>query len=93
MNTRQIIAGIYVILFVGFGVVAAVMFFDSRAEYNQLKLAEAASRQRLATEEARLAAQQVILERLRNDPEYVAKVLNARWGYATPGQVIYRFPE
>ena len=93
MNSRQLIAGLYVILFVGFGVVAGVMFFDARAEYNQLKLAEASSRQRLATEEARLAAQQKILERLRSDPEYVAKVLKARWGYATPGEVIYRYPE
>ncbi|MCX6951475.1 MAG: septum formation initiator family protein [Verrucomicrobia bacterium] len=93
MNSRQLIAGLYVILFLGFGVGAGVLFFDARAEYNQLKLAEAASRQKLAAEEARLVAQQKILDRLRTDPAYVEKVLRARWGYARPGEVIYRFPE
>lgn len=93
MNPRQLIASLYVVLFVGFGVAAAVLFFEARAEYHQLKVVEAASRQRLAAEEARLAAQQKILERLRTDPDYVEKVLRARWGYARPGEVITRFPE
>jgi cell division protein DivIC len=93
VKRNQLIASLYVILFVGFGVGAGVFFFEARAEYNQLKLIEAASRQRLAVELARLKAQEEILRRLRNDPEYVEKVLKSRWGYARPGEVIYRFPE
>ena len=71
MNSRQLIVSLYVILFVGFGVGAGVLF----------------------VEQARLQAQQKILERLRNDPVYVEKVLRDRWHYAKPGEVIYRFPE
>ncbi len=93
MNSRQLIVSLYVILFGGFGVGAGVLFFEARAEYKQRKLVEAANRQRLAVEEARLRAQQKILERLRNDPVYVEKVLRDRWHYAKPGEVIYRFPE
>jgi cell division protein FtsB len=93
VNSRQLIVSLYVILFGGFGVGAGVLFFEARAEYKQLKLVEAANRQRLAVEEARLRAQQKILERLRNDPVYVEKVLRDRWYYAKPGEVIYRFPE
>ena len=93
MNPRHLIASLYVILFLGFGVGAGVLFFEARAEYHQLKLIEAASRQRLAAEEARLQAQQKILERLRTDPDFVEKTLRTRWGYAKPGEVIFRFPE
>ena len=93
MNSRQLIVSLYVILFGGFGAGAGVLFFEARAEYKQLKLVEAANRQRLAVEQARLQAQQKILERLRNDPIYVEKVLRDRWHYAKPGEVIYRFPE
>ena len=93
MNSRQLIASLYVVLFLGFGTVAGVLFFEAREEYNQLKLVETANRQKLATETARLKAQEKILERLRNDPDYVAKVLKTRWGFTRPGEVIYRFPE
>jgi cell division protein DivIC len=91
--SRQFIAGLYVILFLGFGAGAGVLFFDARAELNQLKSIEAATRQRLAAEEARLQAQQKILERLRSDPDFVEKVLKERWHFAKPGDVIFRFPE
>lgn len=93
MNSRQLIVTLYVILFVGFGAGAGMLFFEARAEYKQLKLVEAASRQRLAAEEVRLAAQQKILERLRNDPAFVEKVLRDRWHFAKPGEVIFRYPE
>lgn len=93
MKPRQLIACLYVILFVGFGVGAGVFYFEARAEYNQLKLIETASRQRLDVEIARLKAQEEILRRLRTDPEYVEKMLRTRWGYSKPGEVIFRFPE
>ena len=91
--SRQFIAGLYCILFLGFGVGAGVLFFDARAELNQLKSIEAATRQRIAVEEARLQAQQKMLERLRTDPDFVEKVLKERWHFAKPGDVIFRFPE
>lgn len=93
MNSRQLIASLYVVLFAGFGVGAGMLFLDARAEYNQLKLAEAASRKKLADEEARLAAQQKILERLRTDPDFVDKTLRIRWGFVKPGEVLFRFPD
>ncbi len=93
MNPRQIIASLYFVLFVGIGVGAAVLFADAWGEYKQLKRVETASRQRLAVEETRLQAQQVMLERLRSDPEFVEKTLRERWGFVKAGEVIYRFPE
>ncbi len=93
VNPRQTIASLYIVLFVGIGVGATVLFADAWGEYKQLKVVEAVSRQRLAIEIARLKEQEKILERLRTDPEFVEKTLRARWGFVKAGEVIYRFPE
>lgn len=90
MNQRHVIILLYSILFAGFGVGAGAMFIEARAEYNQLKLAEAASQRRLSEAQAELARQKKILERLRTDPAYVEKLLRQRT-YARPGEVIFRF--
>ncbi|MBP9914392.1 MAG: septum formation initiator family protein, partial [Opitutaceae bacterium] len=34
-----------------------------------------------------------ILDRLRNDPEYVEKVIRRRVGYAKPDEFIFRFED
>ena len=54
---------------------------------------EATSRRRLAEAEAKLREQEKILERLRNDPVYVEKVIRRRLGYAKPEEFIYRFED
>ena len=92
MNSRRLILFLYVILFAGFGVGAGALLLDARAEYQQLKQTEAASQRRLTEAQARLQAQEKILERLRHDPEYVEKVLRSR-GYARPGDAIFRYPD
>ena len=92
MNSRRLIAVLYALLFAGLGTGAAVLFFDARAEYNQLKQAEALGRRRLAEAQARLAAQEKILKRLQTDPAYVEKVLR-RNGYAKPGEYLFLYDD
>ena len=91
MNLRRLIVILYALLFAGLGIGAGALFLDARAEYNQLKQAEAAGRRRLAEAQQRLAEQEIILERLRTDPEFVEKVIRQRLGYAKPGEYIFRF--
>ena len=91
MNLRRLIVILYALLFAGLGIGAGALFLDARAEYNQLKQAEAASKRRLAEAQARLAEQEKILQRLRTDPEFVEKVIRQRLGYAKPGEYIFRF--
>lgn len=93
MNTRRLITSLYVVLIGGLGLAAGALFFDARAQYRQLKQAEAVSRQRLAEAEARLREQEKILERLRTDRDYVEKVIRKRLGYARPGELIFRFED
>ena len=91
MNPRQLIFSLYLVLFVGLGAGAGALFLDARADYNQLKLTETASKRRLVEAQARLAEQEKILERLQTDPEFVEKVIRQRLGYTKPGDYIFRF--
>lgn len=91
MNSRRFIVTLYALLFAGMGVGAGALFLDARAEYLQLKQAEADGKRRLADAQARLAEQERILQRLRTDPEFVEKVIRQRLGYAKPDEYIYRF--
>lgn len=70
-----------------------VVLSQTKAEYARLQTVEVATRQRLAEVEARLAEQEVVLDRLRNDPSYVEMVIRRRLGYAKPEEYIFRFDE
>ena len=93
VNLRRFIAAIYVVLFVGVVAASGVYFWQTREEYKQLKQQEAASQRRLAETEARLREQEKIIERLRNDPAYVEKVIRRRLQYAKPDEFVFRFEE
>jgi cell division protein DivIC len=91
VNFHRVITSLYVVLFLGLGLTAGVLFFAARGEYNRLKETETASRQRLAEKEAQLHEQEKILERLRTDPEYVERVIRKRLGYVKPDEIIFQF--
>lgn len=90
---RRLIVWIYAVLFVGVGALSGVFFFRTYQEYTQLQRLEAASRQRLTQAEQRLKEQERVLERLRTDPEYVAKVIRQQLRYAKPSELIFRFED
>ncbi len=71
----------------------ATVLVQTRAEYVQVQQAEVAARQRLAEVEARLTEQEIVLERLRNDPAYVERVIRSRLGYAKPEEFVFRFSD
>ena len=93
MTTRSIITTVYVVFLGGLALGAGALFLDTRAHYKQLKQREAASRRQLAEAQAKLSEQEIILKRLRTDPDYVEKVIRKRLGYARPGEVIFRFED
>ena len=93
VNLRRVIVCLYLVLFLSVSVASGLYFWDAREEYNRLKQIEATSRRRLAESEARLREQEKILDRLRNDPAYVEKVIRRRLGYAKPDEFVFRFEE
>jgi cell division protein FtsB len=66
---------------------------DARAEYNRLEQVEATNRGRLAEVQERLKSQERVLDRLRNDPAYVDRVIRKKLGYAKPDEFIFRFED
>jgi cell division protein DivIC len=90
---NRVITSLYIALFVGFGLTACFLFVEARSEYNRLRQTEQLNRRRLTEAQTRLAEQERILERLRNDPAYVEKVIRTRWGFVKPNESIFRFPE
>lgn len=93
MNHRRIILLVYGFILAGLVMWAGAVFFETRAEYNQLKQNEADIRRRLAEAKRQLAEQEKILERLRTDPEYVEKVIRRRLLYVKPDEEIFWFPD
>ena len=93
MTLRSLITTLYVVLLSALGIGAGALLLDSRAEYRRLKEAEAVIRLRLAEAQERLREQEIVLDRLRTDRDYVEKVIRERLGYARPGDVIFHFED
>jgi cell division protein FtsB len=93
VNLRRVIVGFYFVLFLGVGLTSGVFFLQARAEYGLLKQQEAESRRKLEESEAKLREQEKIIERLRNDPAFVEKVIRRRLNYAKPDEFIFRFED
>lgn len=83
--------GVYVVLLSGLSLGAGALYVDAQAELNTLKRAQAVSQARLDAAQAKLGEQQRALERLKNDPKFMERVLRDRLHYAKPDEVIFRF--
>jgi cell division protein DivIC len=93
VNSQRVITSLYLVLFAGLGITAGFLFLEARGEYNRLKKIEAANRRTLAEAETRLREQEKMLDRLRNDPAYVERVIRLRLQYSKPDEIIFRFKE
>ncbi len=91
MNLRRLIISLYFVLFVGLAAVSGVFFWHTRREYSQLLHLETQSRHRVAEAQLKLQEQQRMLDRLRNDPSYVERVIRRQLRYAKPDETIFRF--
>jgi len=93
VTARRVIIWICASLFLGVGLLSGGFFFQTYQEYAQLQRVEAERRQRLAQAEQRLREQEQVLERLRNDPAYVKRIIRQQLRYAKPSELIFRFDE
>jgi cell division protein FtsB len=90
---RRLILSLYFVVFIGLLLMSGAFFVQTREEYRRLKEVEARSDRQLADLELKLKEQQRILERLRNDPSYVERVIRRQLKYAKPDEFIFRFDE
>lgn len=91
VKPRQVILSLYLLLIAGLGITGGYLFVDSRAEYARLKQVQAANQRRLAEAQERLKDQERVLDRLRNDPAFVDKVIRKKLLYSKPDEDIFRF--
>ena len=93
MNPRQVILSLYLLLFAGLGITGGYLFVDARAEYARLEQVQASNQRRLSEAQERLKDQERMLDRLRNDPAFVDKVIRKKLGYSKPDEDIFRFED
>jgi cell division protein DivIC len=88
---NRVITSLYLVIFVGFGVGASILFLEARSEYNRLKQTQTRFRQVLAEKEGLLREQERNLERLKSDPAYLERIVRLRLGFVKPDETIYDF--
>jgi cell division protein DivIC len=93
MLPRPIVVSAYVLVFAGLIALAGAYFWQSRLEYVRMQAIEAQVKGRLDRANAELQRQQKTLDRLRNDPAYVAMIIRRRLGYAKPDELIFHFQD
>ena len=93
VNLRNLIIGLYTVLFVAVGLWAVVFFLQIHRELTGIRAQEATHQRHLEEAKARLAEQQAYLQRLKNDPALVERLIREKLGYARPGEFIFRFED
>jgi cell division protein FtsB len=93
VTARRVMIWIYAGIFAGVALLSGMFFFQTYREYAQLRRVEADTRQQLARAEQRMKDQEQVLERLRNDPAFVKKIIRLQLRYAKPSELIFRFEE
>jgi cell division protein FtsB len=91
VNLRNLIIGLYTVLFVAVGLWAVVFFLQIHRELTGIRAQEAANQRHLEAAKAKLAEQQAYLEKLKNDPALLERIIRQKLGYARPGEFIFRF--
>ena len=91
MTVNRLFLLAYAAIFLVLGVFAGVFFYRTYGEFLNLKSHEVENRRRLAKTEKLLIEQRDVLERLRQDPAFVERMIRDRLGYARPGEVVFRF--
>lgn len=93
MDSPRLIVTVYFVLLTGFGIWAGGQFLEARTEYLHHQQVKAANEAKLTAAKVQLAEKDRILQRLKNDPAFVEKVLRDRLKYARPHEVIFRFDQ
>jgi cell division protein DivIC len=93
VNPSKYINALFLLLFAGLALWAIVAFVEMKRDL-RAKQADVESKQRqLAELEAKLANQEKYLDRLRNDPDLVERLIRQKLAYAKTDEFIFRFEE
>ena len=91
MTLSRILILAYAVVFLSLSVFAGVFFYRTYGEFLNLKEQEVENRRRLAETDLRLLEQRDVLDRLKNDPAFIERMIRDRLGYARSDEVVFRF--
>ena len=91
MTVNRLFLLAYAAMFLALSVFAGIFFYRTYGEFLNLKSHEVENRQRLVKTEMRLTEQRDVLDRLRQDPAFVERMIRDRLGYSRPDEVVFRF--
>jgi cell division protein DivIC len=93
VNSRRLLAGLYLLLFLGISLGAGTLTLKTRQEYGKQRRTQAELAQRLDELKAKVAFQERYLKRLREDPVLVERLLRQRLNYSRPNEWVFDFSE
>ncbi len=91
MTLSRILILAYAVVFLSLSVFAGVFFYRTYGEFLNLKEQEVENRRRLAETDLRLLEQRDVLDRLKNDPAFIERMIRDRLGYARSDEVVFLF--
>jgi cell division protein DivIC len=93
VNSRRLLAGLYLILFLAIGLGAGTLYLKMRQEYETQRRTQAKLAHEVADLRTKVDAQERYLKRLREDPALVERLLRERLKYSKPGEWVFDFVE
>ncbi len=93
VNSRRLLVGLYVLLFLGISLGAGTLTLKTRQEYQKQRRTQAELGLRLRELKTKVASQDLYLKRLREDPVLVERLLRQRLNYSRPNEWVFDFAE
>jgi cell division protein DivIC len=93
MNPSKLVNGFFAVLFTAIVLWAVAFFVGMHRELKALQAQEEVNRARLAAAEEKLREQTEYLERLRQDPALLERIIREKLGYAKNDEYIFRFED
>jgi cell division protein FtsB len=93
MNWSKFVTGLFMLLFAGIALCAAVFFLQMHRELTTQRALEAANQHRLEEAQAKLAQQLKYLDQLQHDPALIESVIRKKLGYIRADEFVFRFED
>ena len=93
MNSRRLLAGLYLLLFLGISLGAGTLILKTRQEYQKQRRTQETLVRQVSELKAKVAAQERFLDRLRTDSALSERLIRQRLNYSRPNEWVFDFVE
>ena len=93
VNSRRLLVGLYLLLFLGISLGAGTLTLKMRQEYGKQRLTQQALVRQVAELKVKVAAQEKYLARLHTESALLERLLRERLKYSRPNEWVFDFVE